>query len=287
MASRREFLTALGAFAGAAACSRGASAMDSASALRLNSRRLDRIGIQLYTVRADMRRDMPATLAQIAGIGYREVEFAGYVGRTPREVRELLERNRLTSPSTHVSIEAARLDKTLDEAAEIGHRWVTVPSLPRASSDSADAYRRTADEFNRIGERAKARGLRLAFHNHDAELRRMGDAVPYDLLVEGTDPALVDFQMDVFWLVKGGGDPIAYLRKHPTRFTMLHVKDSAGPPDHKQVDVGAGTIDFAAILKLDAAQRGVIRHAFIEHDTPADPMTFAKVSFDYLSKLEY
>jgi sugar phosphate isomerase/epimerase len=91
----------------------------------------------------------------------------------------------------------------------------------------------------------------------------------------------------VFWLVKGGADPIAYLRKHPRRFTMLHIKDSGGPPQHAQVDVGAGIIDFAAILRRDADQRGAIRHVFVEHDQPADAMTFAKASFDYLKALEY
>lgn len=285
MISRRSFLAAVGAVAAGAACrSNGAQQQ---AALASTRRRLDRIGIQLYTVRNAMRADMPGTIAQLAQFGYREVEFAGYFGKTPREVRTMLESNRLTAPSTHVSLELARQDKTLDESAEIGHTYVTVPSLPRASTESADAYRRTADEFNQIGARARARGLRLAFHNHATEFAPVDGVVPYDLLVAGTDPSLVFFQVDLYWMVRAGRDPREFIRANPARVPTVHVKDSAGPPDHRQVDVGAGTIDFAAILRQDASQRRTITSVFVEHDGPSDPMAFAKNSFDYLSKLEY
>jgi sugar phosphate isomerase/epimerase len=93
--------------------------------------------------------------------------------------------------------------------------------------------------------------------------------------------------MDVYWVTKAGGDPLEYIRRHPDRFSMLHIKDSAGPPDHRMVDVGTGTIDFSAIMRLDASQRGTIRHVFVEHDNPTDPFGFAKQSFDHLSRLEY
>src|SRR6185503_15795029 len=149
----REFITTLGALAGIAACRKGAAAGDSASTSLSARRRFDPIGIQLYTVRDQMRADMPGTLARIAEIGYKEVEFAGYFGRSPAQVKALLAQNRLTSPSTHVAIELARQDKTLDDAAAMGHKYVTVPSLPRANTANADAYRRTADEFNQIAER--------------------------------------------------------------------------------------------------------------------------------------
>jgi sugar phosphate isomerase/epimerase len=283
--TRRGFLVTVGALAAGAACRPAGSQQQIAQAS--GRRRLERIGIQLYTVRNAMRADMSGTIAQLAQIGYREVEFAGYFGKTPREVRALLDANTLASPSTHVSLELARQDKTLDDSAEIGHTYITVPSLPRAASSSADAYRRTAEEFNQIGAKAKARGLRLAFHNHAGEFTPMEGVVPYDLLVAGTDPALVFFQVDVYWMVRGGRDPREFIRAYPSRVPMLHVKDSSGPPDHRQVDVGAGTIDFAAILRQDASQRRVITSVFVEHDGPPDPMAFAKTSFDHLSKLEY
>ena len=285
--TRREFLTTLGALAAVAACRRGASAMDTTASIAAARRRLGPIGIQLYTVRDQMRADMSGTLARLAQIGYKEVEFAGYFGRTPAQVKEMLTQHGLASPSTHVSIELARQDKTLDDAVATGHRYVTVPSLPRSALATADAVRRTADEFNAIAARAQSRGLRFAFHNHDAEFRPVDGIVPFDVLVNGTDASLVFFQVDVFWMVKGGRDPRAFIGDHPARVPMLHIKDSAGPPTHAQVDVGAGTIDFAGILREDASRANMIKSVFLEHDSPADPMVFAKTSFDYMSNLEY
>lgn len=236
-----------------------------------------------------MQRDLPATLARLAHMGYREVEFAGYFGRSPAEVRELLERNRLSAPSTHVGYDllSKDWDRALDDAAATGHQFVTVPWLPGEARRTADTWRRVAEDFNRAGQRARGRGLGFAYHNHDFEWTPVDGIVPFDILLAQTDPAVVSFQMDIYWLTKAGRDPLAYLRQHPTRFTMLHVKDSAGPPAHTQVDVGSGTIDFAGILRLDAEQRRAVKHVFVEHDEPPDAMAFAKKSFDYLSRLEY
>jgi sugar phosphate isomerase/epimerase len=236
-----------------------------------------------------MQRDMPATLARLAEIGYREVEFAGYFGRGPAEVKQLLERNRLTAPSTHVSYETVRdnFDRTADTALAIGHQFLTVPWLGDAERRSVDTWKRVAAEFNRAGEKSRARGLRFQYHNHDFEFKRVDGVLPFDLLLAETDPALVSFQMDVYWTTMAGGDPLAYFRQYPTRFPTLHIKDSAGPPKHAQTDVGAGTINFAALFRLDAQQRNAIRHVFVEHDQPPDPFGFAKNSFDHLSRLEY
>jgi sugar phosphate isomerase/epimerase len=249
---------------------------------------LDRVGIQLYSVREDMRRDMPGTLARLAEIGYREVEFAGYFGRSPEETRRLLAQNGLTAPSAHIGLDQlANWDRALDDAVARGHQYVTIPWVPENMRGSAEGWRRMAADFNRAAERAKTKGLQFAYHNHDFELQRVDGVVPLDLLLAETDPALVQFEMDIYWVTRAGGDPIEYIRRHPTRFSMLHAKDSAGAPEHRMVDVGAGAIDFAAILRLDASQRGAVRHVFVEHDNPADAMAFARRSFDHLSRLEY
>lgn len=292
MLNRREFLAAAGALAAGTVCrapSAETQSVAGGSSAARRSERLERIGIQLYAVRREMQRDDDGTLRRLSEIGYREVEFAGYNGRTPQQTRAMLERHRLTAPSTHIAYDAITTgwDRALDDALARGHRIVTIPWLPADARKSAATWREVAARFNRAGEAARARGLGFAYHNHDFELTRVEGIVPFDLLLAETDPALVSFQMDVFWLVKGGGDPLAYLRAHPARFSMLHIKDSSGPPDHRQVDVGAGTIDFAAILRLDASQRRAIRHVFVEHDQPADAMAFAKTSFDHLSAMEY
>ncbi|MEX2179741.1 MAG: sugar phosphate isomerase/epimerase [Gemmatimonadaceae bacterium] len=292
MTSRRDFLTTLGVLAGSVACSRNGASLSQGAieTSRVAERRVERIGIQLYTVRREMQQDLPGTLARLAEMGYDEVEFAGYFGRTPVQIRAVLEQVGLAAPSTHVgyNLLAAEWDRALDDAAAMGHQYVTVPWLPAEPRRTLDGWRRVADEFNRAGERATARGLTFAYHNHDFEFTRVGEGgvVPFDLLLDRTDPSYVQFQLDVFWLVKAGGDPLAYLRAHPSRFTTLHIKDSAGAPEHAQVDVGDGVIDFAAILRLDRAQQRAVKHLFIEHDQPADAMAFAKKSHDYVYRME-
>ena len=251
------------------------------------ARKLEKIGLQLYTLRGEMRRDLPGTLAAVAAIGYREVEFAGYFDRTPAQIRELLQRNQLTSPSTHLGIDVIEKDvrKTADDARVIGHEWLTVPSLPRGQRATVDDWKTIAEQFNRVGAQVKAAGLKLAFHNHDAELRKVGDVTGLDVLIRETDPALVAFEMDIYWVVKGGGDPLDFIARYPGRFRMVHVKDAGPAPDRAMTEVGGGTIDFARIF----AQRGRagIQHYFVEHDNPADPMASARASFAHLRRLEF
>lgn len=287
--NRRKFLATAGAVLGTVACgTRGAGALPETTAAAAR-RRLDRIGIQLYTVRAEMARDVAGTLARLAEIGYGEVEFAGYFGRTAAEIRAVLAANRLTAPSTHVAYDliGSAWERALDDAAEKGHRYVTIPWLPESVRGSTDSWKRVADAFNSAASAARTRGLSFAYHNHEFEFNRVDGSIPFDILLENTDRALVHFQMDVFWTVKGGADPLGYLRRHPDRFPMLHIKDSAGPPAHRQVDVGAGTIDFAAVLRQAVAQQHPVEHAFVEHDSPPDPMLFAKKSFDHMKALEF
>jgi sugar phosphate isomerase/epimerase len=287
MLSRRAFLAGLGAVAGASACASRAVALAGTAAS--TRRRLDRIGIQLYTVRGEMERDMAGTFRRLAQIGYREVEFAGYFGRAPAQIRADLERAGLTAVSTHGDIDLVRRgwSAALDTASELGLRYVTINWLPAETRRTLDDWRRIADDFNSAGERARARGLRLAYHNYDVSVQPIEGTIPLDLLLERVSAENMDFQMDVYWLVLGGADPLSYIKRYPTRFTMLHAKDSAGRPAHAQTDVGAGIIDFRSILALDAAQRGAIQHVFVEHDEPADAFVFAKKSFDYLSTLEF
>ncbi len=288
MQSRRAFLAAIGAVAGVTACGARAAALATAANTTAR-RRLERIGIQLYTVRSAMLRDMAGTFQRLAQIGYREVEFAGYFGRTPAQIRGDLQQAGLVAVSTHGDLDLVRngWSTALDTASELGLRYITINWLPAETRRTLDDWRRIADDFSSAGERARARGLRLAYHNYDVSLQPIEGKVPLELLIERVSAENLEFQMDVYWLVHGGGDPLAWIRRHPSRFTMLHMKDSAGPPAHVQTDVGAGVIDFRSILALDASQRGAIQHVFVEHDEPADPFAFAKNSFDYLSKLEF
>ena len=163
-------------------------------------------GIQLYTVRDAMATDVAETLQAIAGIGYREVEFAGYFEHSPGQIRQMLDRYGLAAPSTHMDARALRDDPMplVDAAAEIGHDYVTVAWLNPEDRQSIDDYRKWAEVFNRVGETCRANGLRLAYHNHDFEFASMQGRVPFDVLLQETDADLVDFELDLFWVVTGG-----------------------------------------------------------------------------------
>lgn len=288
MITRRDFVATVGALAGAVACG-GTAASRSTRTATGARRRLDRVGLELYTIRGLVRSDMPGTLARVAEIGYKEVEFHAYFGRSNAEIRDLLAKNGLASPSMHMGFDAMKVDwdRTFDDALAKGHQYIFVPSPPSGVGRTIDGWKRVADEFNRAGERAGARGLTFGYHNHYTEFTPIDGQVPYDLLLASTDPRFVSFQMDVFWTMRGGRDPREYIRQYPERFVMLHIKDSSGAPEHRQVDLGAGTIDFAAVLREDADLKHAVRHVYVEHDEPADPMLFAKSAYDYLSTLEY
>lgn len=249
-------------------------------------RKLDRLGIQLYSVRRLVATDLGGVLAQLAGIGYKEVEFAGYYNHPATEIRDMLRQHGLTAPSAHIAIDLIEKapDKTFADAHTIGHEWITVPSLPRGSHVTADDWKRVADQFSNAAARAKAAGFRFAFHNHNDIVKKTGDVLPIEILMKETDPAMVFYEMDIFWAVSGGADPVALLERYPGRFKMLHVKDGRPPyTDATQTDVGAGQIPFAPVF---ARAKG-IEHYFVESDSAADPMLFAANSFKFLKNLEF
>lgn len=241
------------------------------------------LGIQLYTLRDAMAESVEATLAQVAEIGYREVEFAGYFGRTPEQIRAALDSVGLTAPSAHVAVDA--LDAwpaTLEAATVVGHRWIVIPSLPREMRATLDDWRRTAERFDAAAEEARAAGIRIAYHNHAVEARPLEGRIPLDVFLEETEPDLVGVQADIHWLVEGGVDAVAFLDRWPGRIPSLHVKDRTAAGE--MVDVGAGDIDWPVVL--GAARRAGVEYHFVEHDRPTDPFASARASFDYLSALE-
>lgn len=283
MQTRRNFLATLG-FAALGMASRDAIANE----IIVAKKKLKRVGLQLYTVRDMMKADLAGTLAKVAAIGYKEVEFAGYFGRTPAQIKDLLRRNKLDSPSTHLqfeSLENGSWQKNLDEAKAIGHKWAAIAWIPEERRRTLDHWKRHAALFNRAAAQAKSAGLRFAYHNHDFEIKPVSGTRPLDILLTETDPSLVDFEMDLYWVVFGGGDPIDFFNRYPKRFKLLHVKDSAGPPANKMVDVGKGRINFPSIFAR--AEKADVRHYFVEHDNPADPIATLRNSYNYLHSLTF
>ncbi len=243
-----------------------------------------RLGVQLYTLRSIFPNDFIGVLEMLHHYGYREVEFAGLHERSARDARQVLDSVGLTAPSAHVPLEALQnqFDATVQMAQTMGHQYVIVPWLAEDARRSVDDYRRVADLFNTLGQRLKGAGLRLAYHNHDFEFETFGGATPaYDVLLQETDPALVSMQMDLFWAVKAGHDPVAYFERFPGRFPLVHVKDRTAGGD--MVDVGAGVIDFARIF-AHSEQAG-IRHAIVEHDNPKDPLATVEASYRHLQSI--
>ena len=289
MTTRREFVGAVGAAALGAGGLLNTPFTSHASPLtsHVSPDRLDRIGLQLYTVRREMQRDFDATLARVAEIGYKEVEFVGYFGRTPQQAKAVLDRVGLIAPAAHQPFEALEGEwaRTLEAAHTIGHQYVLAAWIPEERRRTLDDWRRVADVFNRAGEAAKRAGLTFGFHNHSYEFVRVGDRLPYDVLIEACDPRYVVFEMDLFWIAKGGGDPLAYFARYPGRFPLVHVKDMDSTPQQGMVDVGQGIIGWRRIF-AQRAQAG-IRHAFVEHDQPRDPFASIRASYDYLSRLEF
>ena len=247
---------------------------------------MDKVGLQLYTIRDEMARSVERTLYEVGRIGYKEVEFAGYFDRPPRAIRQLLDRNGLKSPSAHVSLDTLRSGwyRTLNDASEIGQKWLVVPWLAEKDRNSIDAIKATAELMNRAAEDAKTFRIKLAYHNHDFEFQEVEGRRIFDVLLEETDPERVQVELDLYWITKAGADPFAYFQRWPKRFPLVHVKDSAGPPDHAMTEVGKGTIDFAQIFAR--REEAGIEHYYVEHDNPRDPMASINTSYRYLKALE-
>ena len=245
---------------------------------------VDRWGLQLYTVRSLMATDVEQTIADVATVGYREVEFAGYFGRSARQIRTTLEAEGLVAPAVHLSLQEFReqLKPAIEAATVIGHRYLVLPFLAPADRPDIDGYRRLAGEMNRFGEACREAGLQFAYHNHDFELRAIEGVAPLDLLIDGTDPDLVAFEVDLYWMVHGGADPFDYFTRYPSRFELCHVKDRTR--DGEMVDVGNGVIDFVEIFRH--AETAGLLHYFVEHDSPDNALDSVRASFEYLASLQ-
>ncbi|MEO8335558.1 MAG: sugar phosphate isomerase/epimerase [bacterium] len=280
MPNRRDFLSTLGLALGATTLGRprALAAMTSASM------HLPRIGIQLYTVRSLTEKDLEGTLAKLAGIGYAEVEFAGYFGKTPEQIRAMLIANKLSSPSVHIPLPASddAWSRALADSRTIGHEWAVIPWL---EPPMRTEWARLADRFNHLATMARSAGMRFAYHNHDFEFTKEGEGTALDLLLKNTDPSLVDFEMDLYWVTKAGADPLDLIARYPKRFPLMHAKDISASPEHTIVDVGKGTIDFARIFREERTSG--MTHVYVENDIPTDAIQSATTSFQYLSNLKY
>ena len=280
--SRRQFLQQ--SCAGFAALTLLGNPLQALAAGQSGSAGGKKAGLQLYTLRDMMEKSVADTLKLVAGVGYGDVEFAGYFGHSAKDIRKLLDANGLAAPSVHVPLEVLRsaLPQVIQDAKVIGHHYIVLPWLSEAQrGDSVDNYKKLAAELNGFAKPIKDAGLQLAYHNHDFELTPVKGGLPYDVLLGETDKDLVKMELDLFWAVKAGVDPLALFAAHPGRFPLVHVKDMA--KDGAMVDVGAGTIDFKAIFAK--AEQAGIRHQFIEHDNSNNRITTIRQGYQALSQV--
>jgi len=269
------------------------------------ARSIKKVGMQLYTVRTDLGKDFDGTLAKVAAVGYKEVEFAGYFNHTPQQVRDALKRHGLSSPSAHIDYptvsDPGKWAKALDDARVIGHRFLVNPWIDEPLRNQPDFWKKAVDVYNAAGASAKRHGIQFCYHNHNFEFYpgpTSGGKNPIDILLESCDPKLVKIELDLCWIAAAGKDPLDYFRRYPGRFPLVHVKglkkvpppsaDPAPIPEVLKDLTDVGTDDVVDWKRIFAKSKEAgIEHYFVEHDVPKDPFASLKASYEYLSKLEF
>jgi sugar phosphate isomerase/epimerase len=301
--SRREFLKLAGA-ASVAAVAFGDALMLDAYPLGLP------LGLQLYSLRELLPKDFDGALKGIAAAGYTEVEAAGYYSMSATEFKQAMTTAGLNCVSGHYPLDllGQNLENILNYAKEAGLQYVVCssPSLKDPSrvkvppkdpgyheawvqAFTLDDWKWNAERFNQIGSKVKAYGMHFGYHNHTTAFRKLGKVVPYELLIQQTDPELVTFEMDCGWVAVAGYDPAEYLTKYPTRISMLHVKDfdlKKGREHPKSTELGHGTIDYVPIFEA-AKKGGHLTHYFVEQEEfDMPPLEAIKVDAEYMKNLK-
>jgi len=235
------------------------------------------IGLQLYTLRDEVGKDLKGTIARVARIGFTDVETFGYnagkyFGLSTTDFAAIFKQNNLRTPSGHYMMmgylskgDEDDLKRTVADSHPLAHDYFVVPYLVESLRTSLDDYKRLAERLNKAGEVAKDAGMKLAYHNHNFEFKDWGGGkTGYDILLTQTDPRLVNFEMDIYWVSKAGVDPIKLIQANPGRFRMWHVKDMDSTPDKSFTEVGTGVINYKEIFKYKKASG--MEHFFIEQD---------------------
>lgn len=250
-----------------------------------------KVGLQLYTLRDELSKDPDAVLKRVAEIGYKEVETFGYndgkfFGKTPQAFKAQLKSLGLTSPSGHYGTAQLKngWDKIVDDAATIGQKYVACAYLRPDERKKADDYKRFVDLFNTSAETCKKAGIQFVYHNHDFEFQPVDGELGYDIILKGTDPKLVQMELDLYWTIIAGKDPVELFKQNSGRFPLVHMKDIAKTEKREFAEVGTGSVDFQRIL--NASKIGGIKHFFVEQDVCKQPPFDAiALSFANMKKL--
>jgi sugar phosphate isomerase/epimerase len=249
-------------------------------------------GLQLYTLRDDMPKDPRGVLRQIASFGYKHIEsYEGpqgmFWGMTNTDFKKYMDELGMTIIASHCDMNKD-FEKKVADAAAIGMKYLICPWL--GPQKNLDDYKRYADEFNKKGEICKKNGIRFAYHNHDYSFKPMAGTIPQDLMMQNTDPGMVDFEMDIYWVATANEDPIAWLKKYKDRFRLCHIKDRTKTPvennGKNSVDLGTGVIDFARVLKT--AKENGMQYFVVEQEAYPNgtPLEAVKAGAEYMRNLK-
>ena len=247
--------------------------------------RQDQISLQLYTVREETARDMPGTLRRISEIGYPAVELAGYGDLSASDLGATLGDLGLRVSGAHVPYDSWQSDAetVLAEMQVLGCAHAIVPIAPPEHRSDEASVARFAENLNRWGESCRGEGLNFSYHNHDFEFAPMGGSTMWNVLVRETDPSLVSFELDLYWIKCGGADPEIVLRDMGDRVSLVHLKDMAPDDTRSDLPVGEGTMPWDGLL--EAANAAGVEWYIAEQDNPRDALEDVRISLQYLRGL--
>jgi sugar phosphate isomerase/epimerase len=249
------------------------------------------VGLQLYTLRQVIMKDVKGTLKAVADMGYTQAETYGYnngklFGMTVKEFGDYMKSIGMKTISGHYGIELTtnNWEKSCEDAKSLGQKYVVVPWLDKKYYSSLDELKKTCETLNKAGEVAKKYGLQFGYHNHAFELEQVEGQVMMDFMLGQLDPKLVTWEMDIYWIVRGGSDPVKYFEKYPGRFQLWHVKDMDKVNPENNADVGTGSIDFKNLFAK--AEQAGLKDFFVEQESyPSTPMESTKNCVNYLKTI--
>ena len=282
MVTRRKFLNTI---------TIGAAAIAASPYLSCNSagsKRLRNIGYISVIIGKELEGDWKAVLKETVNYGYTEIEVGQYYGESAKTFSKFCDEIGIKpiAGGARFSKNMDEVKKSLDLPNEMGMKYAVVywPWLD-AAPFSLDACKRTSELLNQIGQVCKERGLIFCWHNHNREFDIMEEGMPFDYLMNNTDKNLVKCEIDIYWVKKGGADPVEILKKYKGRYEIIHVKDMAGGPDQDFACPGSGIIDFPAVFS-EAADQG-IKHYFVERDKVVDGLNCLRTSAEFLKNVTF
>jgi sugar phosphate isomerase/epimerase len=247
--------------------------------------RQDQISLQLYTVREQTAVDMPGTLRRISEIGYPAVEFAGYEGLSPQNLKTIIDDLDLRASGAHVTFGSWETDPeaVITDMHTLDCAHAILPIAPPEQRTDETAVARLAESLNRWGELCRQEGVTLSYHNHDFEFEPLGETTMWDVLVGETDPGLIHFELDLYWVRYGGADPEPLLRDLGDRIPLVHLKDMASDDQRSDLPVGEGAMPWNGLLR--AADAAGVEWYVAEQDNPSDALEDVRTSLQNLRGL--